>query len=120
MKLPHPDKIWLGRMNSLMNTYPTVGIMSTAIAIYVYLYTHTSNFQSKTVSQFYERLAVPLFGYSSVDEWYRATRNSDKLHKICIPYISITATDDPFVPEKCKVHIDVVRGWILDSGGLQN
>ena len=58
--------------------------------------------QSESVSQFDERFTAPVFGYSSVDEYYRAARNSDKLHKICIPYISITATDDPFVPHTCE------------------
>jgi predicted alpha/beta-fold hydrolase len=65
------------------------------------------------VSQFDERLTVPLFGYSSVKEYYRAARNSDKLHKICIPYISITATDDPFVPEKCKMHVNALYSVII-------
>ena len=58
--------------------------------------------QSKTVSEFDEHLTAPLFGYKSVEEYYKATNNSDKLHKISIPYICLTATDDPFVPEKCE------------------
>ena len=64
-------------------------------------HTHTHT-QSESVSQFDERLTAPVFGFSSVDEYYRAARNSDKLHKISVPYISIVATDDPFVPHKCE------------------
>ena len=79
-------------------------------ATYTYTHTHVHTHslhtltQSKSVSQFDERLTAPLFGYPTVDDYYRAARNSDKLHKICIPYICLTATDDPFVPDKCKIH----------------
>ena len=59
---------------------------------------------------------MPLFGYSSVEEYYRAARNSDKLHKICIPYISITATDDPFVPIECRSAAVKILLMILGEG----
>ena len=58
--------------------------------------------QCKVFTEFDDGLNIPLFGYGSVENYYKAATSSDKLHKISIPYICLTATDDPFVPEKCE------------------
>ena len=60
--------------------------------------------QSNSISQFDEHLTAPLFGYQTVEDYHKDATNSDKLHKISIPYICLTATDDPFVPEKCMLN----------------
>lgn len=57
-------------------------------------------FQAQVVSEIDTHLTAPLFGYSSLDDYYTACRNNDKLHKVRRPFICITAADDPFVPEK--------------------
>ncbi|XP_064382894.1 phospholipase ABHD3-like isoform X2 [Halichondria panicea] len=55
---------------------------------------------TKTITEFDEHVTAPMFGFSSVDEYYKESRNSDKIHKICRPYICITSADDPFVPKE--------------------
>ena len=64
-----------------------------------------SLFQIRVVSEFDIHVTVPLFGFSSLDEYYRASCNSDKIHKIQTPLICINATDDPFVPKECMSRI---------------
>ena len=59
--------------------------------------------QSKTVSEFDTHVTVPIFGYSSLQEYYSACSNWDKIHRIRRPLLCITAADDPFVPKECEL-----------------
>ncbi len=71
----------------------------------VHSHTHhppTPHIQTKTITEFDEHMTAPMFGFSSADEYYKESRNSDKIHKICRPYICITSADDPFVPTECE------------------
>lgn len=61
-----------------------------------------SCFQAEVVSEIDRHLTAPLFGFSCLEDYYQASKNSDKLHKIQTPLICITAADDPFVPKESK------------------
>jgi len=57
----------------------------------------------KTISEFDTHVTVPTFGYSSLEEYYSAGSNWDKVHRIWRPLLCITAADDPFVPKECEL-----------------
>ncbi len=59
--------------------------------------------QADVVSEFDERLTVPVFGYASVKDYYSDCCNWDKLQHIQRPLLCLTAEDDPFVPKDCKL-----------------
>jgi len=54
------------------------------------------------VSQIHSQISVPLFGYTSLDEFYTDCSNKDKVHKIMAPLVCIASCDDPFVPFDSK------------------
>ncbi len=58
--------------------------------------------QVDVVSEFDERLTVPLFGYASVSDYYSDACNCDKIQRIKRPFLCLTAEDDPFVPKDCE------------------
>ena len=55
------------------------------------------------ISEFDERLTVPVFGFASLSDYYSACRNDDKLHAVSRPLLCISAEDDPFVPLDCEL-----------------
>lgn len=50
-------------------------------------------------------VTVPLFGFACLEDYYKASRNSDKIFKIQRPLVCISSADDPFVPQECKQQI---------------
>ena len=58
--------------------------------------------QAKTMSQVDEWFIAPMYGYPTVDHYYRDASNIGKLHKIYTPYVCLAATDDLFIAKKCK------------------
>ena len=62
------------------------------------------------MSEIDTHLTAPLFGFSCVEDYYRACQNDDKMHKIRKPFVCITSADDPFVPKECEFE---------GGGGLQ-
>ena len=59
--------------------------------------------QARVVSDVDTHLIAPMFGYSSLDDYYNDSRNRDKVHRIKTPLVCIAAADDPFVPKECKI-----------------
>ena len=55
-------------------------------------------FQSKTIREFDSKFTVKQFGFKDVDEYYRSATLHDKLHKIQVPVLCLSAADDPFQP----------------------
>ena len=47
-------------------------------------------------------MTAPLFGLSSLHEYYNGCSNRDKIHKIQKPLVCTTSEDDPFVLKECK------------------
>ncbi|XP_068205561.1 protein ABHD1-like [Palaemon carinicauda] len=56
--------------------------------------------KSKTLRDFDERFTSLNFGFLSAEEYYKAASLDDQLHKIRVPFLCLTAADDPFLPEK--------------------
>ena len=40
-------------------------------------------------------------GFTDVTEYYSNGTNAGRIHQIATPLLSVTASNDPFVPEKC-------------------
>lgn len=59
--------------------------------------------QAKVVSEFDTHLTAPLFGFASLEDYYQACKNADKIHKIRKPLVCLASADDPFVPKECEL-----------------
>lgn len=59
--------------------------------------------QAKVVSEFDTLVTAPLFGFSCLDDYYKACKNANKVHKIRKPFVCLVSADDPFVPEECEL-----------------
>lgn len=58
--------------------------------------------QSKTIKEFDSFFTSKHFGYDDVDGYYRAATLHNKLHKIKVPMLCLSAADDPFQPLEGK------------------
>jgi predicted alpha/beta-fold hydrolase len=52
----------------------------------------------RTVREFDDAITAPHFGYRDAQEYYQAAGASRVVNNIRVPYLLITAQDDPFVP----------------------
>jgi uncharacterized protein len=52
----------------------------------------------RTVREFDDAITAPNFGYRDAQEYYEAAGAKRVVNKIRVPYLLITAQDDPFVP----------------------
>ncbi|HSC44981.1 MAG TPA: alpha/beta fold hydrolase [Candidatus Acidoferrum sp.] len=52
----------------------------------------------RTVREFDDAITAPCFGYKDADEYYEAAGAKRVVRDIRVPYLLITAQDDPFVP----------------------
>jgi len=64
----------------------------------------------RTVREFDDAITAPQFGYQDAEEYYEAAGAKCVVNKIRVPYLLITAQDDPFVPYEA----------ILASGAEKN
>jgi len=64
--------------------------------IYVFL------LQSKTIREFDSSYTAKQFGYKDVESYYTDATIHDKLHKIEVPLLCLSAGDDPFQPLEGK------------------
>lgn len=55
--------------------------------------------QSKTIREFDSNYTIKLFGHESVESYYKKASLHDKLDRIQIPCLCLTAADDPFCLE---------------------
>ncbi|XP_055374370.1 protein ABHD1 [Condylostylus longicornis] len=53
---------------------------------------------SKTIKEFDALFTSKQFGYETVDHYYDAATLHNKLHKISVPLLCLSAADDPFQP----------------------
>lgn len=54
--------------------------------------------QSKTIKEFDSHFTSLHFGYGNVDNYYAKATLHNKLHKIKVPTLCLSAADDPFQP----------------------
>jgi abhydrolase domain-containing protein 1/3 len=59
--------------------------------------------QSKTIKEFDSSFTSIHFGYGNVDNYYRQATLHNKIHKIKVPTLCLSAADDPFQPLDGKV-----------------
>ncbi|XP_046377501.1 phospholipase ABHD3-like [Haliotis rufescens] len=86
--------------------------------------------KSNTIRDFDERFTAKVFGFKSVDDYYKQASLHDKVHALKVPVLCLSAADDPFAPfhtiplkdaEKndniaivvpsCGGHIGFLEGW---------
>ncbi|XP_026471026.1 phospholipase ABHD3-like [Ctenocephalides felis] len=53
---------------------------------------------SKTIKEFDENFTTLHFGYKNIDDYYSAATLHDKIDKITVPLLCLSAADDPFQP----------------------
>lgn len=53
---------------------------------------------SKTIKEFDSHFTSIHFGYGNVDNYYKQATLHNKLHKITVPTLCLSAADDPFQP----------------------
>lgn len=58
--------------------------------------------QSKTIREFDSSYTTKQFGYKDVESYYTDATIHDKLHKIEVPLLCLSAGDDPFQPFEGK------------------
>lgn len=61
-------------------------------------------FQSKTIREFDANYTIKLFEHESVDEYYKKASLHDKLDRIRVPCLCLSAADDPFCLESGKYY----------------
>lgn len=49
-------------------------------------------------------MILPMFGYSTIEEYLIDWSPCHKMDGITIPVLAINASDDPFCPLKCRFH----------------
>lgn len=54
--------------------------------------------KSKTIKEFDSRFTALHFGFGNVDNYYSKATLHNKLHKIKVPTLCLSAADDPFQP----------------------
>ncbi|XP_071804918.1 phospholipase ABHD3-like [Asterias amurensis] len=54
--------------------------------------------QAQTIKEFDERFTTKVFGYNDVDHYYNDATLHNKVHRIGIPTLCLSAGDDPFAP----------------------
>ena len=52
----------------------------------------------RTVREFDDAITAPQFGFKDAQEYYESASARRVVGQICMPYLLITAQDDPFVP----------------------
>lgn len=58
--------------------------------------------KSKTIREFDSNFTSKHFGYDDVEHYYTVASLHEKLHKISVPFLCLSAADDPFQPFECK------------------
>lgn len=58
---------------------------------------------SKTIKEFDTNFTSKHFGYRDVDHYYSVATLHNKLHKISVPLLCLSAADDPFQPLEGKL-----------------
>lgn len=58
--------------------------------------------KSKTIKEFDTNFTSKHFGYKDVDHYYSVATLHNKLHKIAVPLLCLSAADDPFQPLEGK------------------
>lgn len=59
-------------------------------------------FQSRTIREFDSNFTAKQFGFKDVNDYYTHATLHNKLHKITVPTLCISAGDDPFQPFEGK------------------
>lgn len=63
--------------------------------------------KSKTIREFDSNFTSKHFGYNDVEHYYSVASLHKKLNKISVPFLCLSAADDPFQPYECKYHISL-------------
>ena len=58
--------------------------------------------QCESIREFDQLVTVPMFGYGSVEDYYAEASCFSGVSRIAVPLLSISAADDPFIPEDSK------------------
>jgi predicted alpha/beta-fold hydrolase len=83
-------------INTVTARWQTVNGIIQYLSIYVFL------LQSKTIREFDSSYTAKQFGYKDVESYYTDATIHDKLHKIEVPLLCLSAGDDPFQPLEGK------------------
>lgn len=62
-------------------------------------------FKSKTIKEFDTNFTSKHFGYKDVDHYYSMATLHNKLHRIPVPLLCLSAADDPFQPLEGKFYV---------------
>jgi predicted alpha/beta-fold hydrolase len=63
----------------------------------------------RTVREFDDRITAPHFGYKDAEEYYEAAGAKRVIRNVRVPFLLITAQDDPFVPYGSFLAAEVER-----------
>lgn len=58
----------------------------------------TQVLKSRTIKEFDTNFTSKHFGFKDVDHYYDEATLHNKLHKIAVPLLCLSAADDPFQP----------------------
>jgi len=79
-------------VNGLMTRY------ANKATLFPHIYSRNGFGPIRTVREFDDAITAPNFGYRDAQEYYEAAGAKRVVDKIRVPYLLITAQDDPFVP----------------------
>jgi uncharacterized protein len=68
----------------------------------------------RTVREFDDWITAPQFGYRSAQEYYQAASAGPLAHRIRVPFLLITAADDPFVPYASFLSLELQRNASIE------
>lgn len=88
-------------LNSMLGKHLTNNLCAT-LSQYEILKGHDIDFdiilKSKTIKEFDTNFTCKHFGYDNVDHYYDNATLHNKLHRITVPLLCLSAADDPFQP----------------------
>lgn len=90
-------------LNSMLNSH-LAGALCNTVKKYDILFNEEHEWkkdkvlQSKTIQEFDINFTSIHFGYGNVENYYKKATLHNKLHKITVPTLCLSAADDPFQP----------------------
>ena len=59
--------------------------------------------QSRTVREFDSKFTIPMFGFTSTEEYFAVASPDNKIDRVRVPVLCLNAADDPLVPYESEL-----------------
>lgn len=107
--LPGAESIEKPYLNSMLNSHLAGALCNTVKKYDIlfkdeYAWKKGKVLESKTIKEFDNNFTALHFGFGNVDNYYALATLHNKLHRIKVPTLCLSAADDPFQPLDGKLN----------------